>query len=523
MPEPTMRAVDSTEQGEPRLQAIELTKRFRAVTALDSVSIDLNVGEIHALVGENGAGKSTLIKVINGLYRADQGVVNLDGDPVSFNSPYEAWQSGISTVFQEINLEPLMSIAHNLFLGREPTRWGRFVDVKRMNREATALLRRYGVEVDVRRPLGSVGVAVQQMIAIVRAVSTDAKVIVLDEPTSSLEANEVAQLFRVLRMLRDEGVALLYVSHDLDEIFELCDQVTVLRDGRKVHAGPVSAISPLELVAKMLGKDVQDVSASGKTAFRNGQRQIGSEVLKATDLTRFLVLSDVSISVKAGEVVGLAGLLGSGRTETVQGILGLMPLDDGEVLVDSVPVKTGSPREAASRGIGLLAEDRQAEGIIPTMSVRDNITLAAGKSVARWGFVSQAKVEALVKDFVEKLQIKLADLDQSIAELSGGNQQKALIARLLCNDPKVVLLDEPTRGIDVGAKAEIQRLIDELAADGLAVVLISSELEDVIEGSDRVYVLKEGSIVGELGDHEISEESVMDLIAHGESPRWSKE
>lgn len=519
MLETNTRAVNTAEAGDPRLQAVELTKRFRGVTALESVSIELNPGEIHALVGENGAGKSTLIKLINGLYRPDEGAITLDGETISFNGPHEAWESGISTVFQEINLEPLMSIAQNLFLGREPTRWHGVVDVKKMNRDAAALLQRYGIAVDVRRVLGSVGVAIQQMIAIVRAVSTEPRVMILDEPTSSLEPREVEQLFGVLRILREEGVALLYVSHDLDEIFELCDQVTVLRDGKRVHTGPVSGITPLELVAKMLGKDARYVRASGKTAFGKERREIGSQVLKATGLTRFRVLSDVTIDVNAGEVVGLAGLLGSGRTETVQGIFGLMPLDDGQVLVNSNPIKTGSPGEAVSNGLGLLPEDRKAEGIVPTMSVRDNITLAAGKSATRWGFVSPSKVDELVDGFVERLQIKLADLDQSIAELSGGNQQKVLIARLLCNDPEAVMLDEPTRGIDVGAKAEIQTLIDELAANGLAVVLISSELEDVIEGSDRVFVLKEGSIVGELHDVEITEESVMQLIAHGGQPQ----
>lgn len=517
MPESTMRAVPSEEAANPMLQAVELTKHFRGVTALDSVSIELRGGEVHALVGENGAGKSTLIKLINGIYRADEGVITLDGERVAFSGPHEAWQFGISTVFQEINLEPFMSIAQNLFLGREPTRlWG-LTDVRKMNRDAASLLRRYSVDVDERRPLGSVGMAVQQMIAIVRAVSTDARVVILDEPTSSLEPNEVDQLFRVIRMLRDEGVALLYVSHDLDEIFELCDQVTVLRDGKRVHTGPVSAITPLELVATMLGREVQDVRRSGKTAFEIEHREIGGQVLYAGGLTRSRVLSDVTVDVSAGEVVGLAGLLGSGRTETVQGIFGLMPLDDGEVFVNSTPVKTGSPGEAVSNGIGLLPEDRKAEGIVPTMSVRDNITLAANKSATKWGFVSKSKVDALVERFVDRLQIKLVDLDQSVAELSGGNQQKVLIARLLCNDPDVVMLDEPTRGIDVGAKAEIQRLISELAADGLAVILISSELEDVIEGSNRVFVLKEGSIVGELRGDEIGENAVMHLIAHGRS------
>ncbi len=502
-------------RGEPTLQAIDLTKRFPGVTALDSVSVDIYPGEVHALVGENGAGKSTLIKLINGVYGADEGELRLEGEPVAFAGPREAWESGISTTFQEINLEPFMTVAQNLLLGREPMRGFGLVDVKRMNADAARLLRRYGIAVDERRPLGSVGVAVQQMIAIVRAVSTDAKVVILDEPTSSLEPTEVAQLFRVIRILRDDGVALLYVSHDLDEIFELCDQVTVLRDGRRVHTGPVAQITRLELVATMLGREVQDVRSSGKTAFDIGGRRIGSEpVLAASGLTRHRVLTDVSVDVRAGEVVGLAGLLGSGRSETVQGIFGLMRLDDGEVRVKDTVLKQGSPAAAVSHGVGLLPEDRKADGIVPTMSVKDNITLAASRSVAKWGFVSPSKVETLVKKYVDRLQIKVTDLDQSVDELSGGNQQKVLLARLLCNDPGVVLLDEPTRGIDVGAKAEIQGLIDELAKEGLAVILISSELEDVIEGSNRVFVLKEGVVVGELHGEDISEDAVMDLIAH---------
>ena len=501
-------------RGEPTLQAIDLTKRFPGVIALDAVSLDIYPGEVHALVGENGAGKSTLIKLINGVYRADEGELRLEGEPVSFAGPRQAWEAGISTTFQEINLEPFMTVAQNLLLGREPMRGFGLVDVKKMNADAARLLRRYGIAVDERRPLGSVGVAVQQMIAIVRAVSTDAKVVILDEPTSSLEPNEVEQLFRVIRILRDDGVALLYVSHDLDEIFELCDQVTVLRDGRRVHTGPVAEITRLELVATMLGRDVQDVRSSGKTAFDIEGRRIGEPVLAASGLSRHRVLSDVTVDVRAGEVVGLAGLLGSGRSETVQGIFGLLRLDDGEIKVNQVVLKRGSPAAAVSEGVGLLPEDRKAEGIVPTMSVKDNITLAAGRSVAKWGFVSSSKVEEIVGKYVDRLQIKVTDLDQSVGELSGGNQQKVLLARLLCNDPDVVLLDEPTRGIDVGAKAEIQALIDELAVGGLAVILISSELEDVIEGSNRVFVLKEGMVVGELQGEAISEDAVMDLIAH---------
>jgi ribose transport system ATP-binding protein len=499
---------------QPALQAVGLTKRFPGVTALDSVSIDFHAGEVHAVVGENGAGKSTLIKLINGVYRADDGDLILEGSPVEFAGPRDAWEAGISTTFQEINLQPFLSVAQNLHLGREPTGRFGFVDVRRMNTDATELLARYGISIDVRKPLGSVGVAIQQMIAIVRAVSTDAKVVILDEPTSSLEPSEVEQLFRVIRILRDDNVALLYVSHTLDEIFEICDRVSVLRDGHLVHTGPVADITPLRLVATMLGRDAREVRKTGKTAFSIEGRKPGSEpVLSVSGLTRFRLLNDVSLDVSAGEVVGLAGLLGSGRTETVESIFGLIDLDSGTVTMNGSSVKAGSPTTSVQRGIGLLPEDRNADGIVPTMSVKDNITLAANRSVAKWGFVSGAKVNKLVDHYVERLQIKVADVNQSVAELSGGNQQKVLLARLLCFEPEVVLLDEPTRGIDVGAKAEIQSLIDELALDGLAVILISSELEDVVEGSNRVLVLKDGAVVGLLVGDQISEESVMDIIA----------
>lgn len=499
---------------QPALQTVGLTKRFPGVTALDSVSIDFHPGEVHAVVGENGAGKSTLIKIINGVYRADEGTLILNRTPVDFDGPREAWESGISTTFQEINLQPFLSVAQNLYLGREPTHRLGLVDTRKMNTDATELLARYGMSIDVRRPLGSVGVAVQQMIAIVRSVSTDAKVVILDEPTSSLEPSEIEQLFRVIRILRDDKVALLYVSHAMDEIFEICDRVSVLRDGKLVHTGAVADITRLQLVATMLGRDAREVRTSGKTAFSIEGRRPGSEpVLSASGLTRSRMLNGVSLEVSAGEVVGLAGLLGSGRTETVESIFGLIDLDAGTVRMNGSTVKSGSPTTSVKRGIGLLPEDRKADGIIPAMSVKENITLAANRSVAKWGFVARSKVNALVEHYVERLQIKVADVNQSVAELSGGNQQKVLLARLLCTEPEVVLLDEPTRGIDVGAKAEIQQLIDELALGGLAVILISSELEDVVEGSNRVVVLKDGAVIGVLVGEEISEQSVMDIIA----------
>ncbi|MEU8356821.1 sugar ABC transporter ATP-binding protein [Nonomuraea sp. NPDC048882] len=502
------------------LEARGVSKRFPGVLALDGVSLALRPGEVHALVGENGAGKSTLIKVFTGVYQPDGGELRYQGGPAAFGTPLEAQRAGISTIYQEVNLVPMMSVARNLLLGREPR--GRFgvIDAAAMYGEAERVLSGYGVDTDVRRPLRTLGVGAQQMVALARAVSVDARVVIMDEPTSSLEPREVETLFGVIRRLRDSGIAVMYVSHRLDELYRVCDQVTVLRDGRLAHTGPMAELERLKLISLMLGRDQNEVRTAGLTSFSRDHAEgdaqgsgNGAPVVEARGLTRRHVLDRVDVSVKPGEVVGLGGLLGAGRTETAKAIVGALPLDGGQVLVAGAPLRAGSTSAAIRAGVSLLPEDRKAEGIIPTLSVRENIALAALPSMGRAGVVSEAKIDRIVEIFMRRLRIKAASPHQLVSELSGGNQQKVLLARWLAVRPKVLLLDEPTRGIDVGAKAEVQALIDELAREGLGVLLISSDLEELVEGADRILVLREGAVVGELSGDEVTEERIMATIA----------
>jgi monosaccharide-transporting ATPase len=498
----------------PVLEVRQVSKEFPGVVALDKVSLDLVPGEVHALVGENGAGKSTLIKVVTGVYPPDGGEVRYLGRPVAFGQPRDAQTAGISTIYQEINLVPLLSVARNLFLGREPRNRLGLIDLGRMHRDAVGLLGRYGVSVDVRRPLQELGLGLQQMVAVARAVSTEARVVIMDEPTSSLEPQEVDRLVEVIDLLRAQQVALLYVTHKLDEVFRICDRVTVLRDGHLVHTGAVAGITRLGLVATMLGREAAEVRAKGLTSFGEGHTSRGGgPVLSADGLGRKHLLHGVSVQVGAGEVVGLAGLLGSGRTETAKAIVGAQPLDEGRVSVAGRPLRLGSPGAAIRAGVAMLPEDRKAEGIVPGLSIRENIVLAALPALARVGVVSERRIDELVGSFIQRLRIKASSPDQKVAELSGGNQQKVLLARMLCLEPKVLLLDEPTRGIDVGAKAEVQQLIDQLAGRGLGVLLISSELEEVTEGADTVVVLRDGTVVGTLRGDDIGEDRIMGLIA----------
>jgi monosaccharide-transporting ATPase len=495
------------------LEVQGVSKRFAGVVALADVSVELRAGQVHALVGENGAGKSTLIKVLTGVHQPDQGSIVYRGQPVTFARPLDAQAAGISTIYQEVNLVPLMSVARNLFLGREPTTRLGLIDFGRMHREARESLARYGIHVDVRRPLRELGLGVQQMVAIARAVDADHRVVIMDEPTSSLEPREVERLMDVVGLLRREGVAVVYVSHRLDEVFRLCDMVTVLRDGRRVHTGPIAEITRLELVSKMLGRALSEVARARTMFGTHDSSQETGPMLRATGLTRRRVLDGVTVEVRAGEVVGLAGLLGSGRTETAKSIYGAQPLDSGVVEVAGQEVKPGSPRAAISAGIALIPEDRKADGIIPTLSVRENIVLAALPTLSRAGFVSRRRQDALVDTLIRRLRIKASSPDQRVSELSGGNQQKVLLARVLCLEPRVLLLDDPTRGIDIGAKAEIQGLISDLAEAGLAVVLISSELEEVVEGADRIVVLRDGAVVGTLAGAEVTQDGVLGMIA----------
>ncbi len=499
---------------DPVLEARSVSKRFPGVVALDDVSFALRAGEVHALVGENGAGKSTLIKVLTGVYQSDEGEVRVSGEPVRFARPFEAQQAGISTIYQEVNLVPLMSVARNIFLGREPKNRFGLIDFPRMNRETTELLDGFGVRVDPKRPLHTLGIGTQQMVALARAVSVQAQVVIMDEPTSSLEPREVETLFRVIENLRGQGIAVLYVSHRMDELYRICDRVTVLRDGCHIHTGELAPLERMQLVSMMLGRDMAEVRRDGLTGFAaEGHDAARTPVLTATGLDRRHQLHDISAELYAGEVLGLGGLLGSGRSETAKALTGALPLDGGEITVDGKRLGRPTPAAAIRAGISMLPEDRKAEGIVPGLSVRENIVLAAMPRLSKAGIVSRAKQDRIVEIFMKRLRIKASSPEQKVGELSGGNQQKVLLARWLCLEPKVLLLDEPTRGIDVGAKAEVQSLIDELAREGLAVLLISSDIEELIEGADRIVVLRGGAVAGELAGDEVDESRLLEVLA----------
>jgi ribose transport system ATP-binding protein len=503
--------------GAPLLQMQGIAKSFNGVPALAGASLEVRAGEVMALVGQNGAGKSTMIKILTGAYRRDAGEVRFQDTPVDFASPKAAQAGGISTIYQEINLVPYRSVAENIGLGREPRRFG-LIDWPRLNEDAARTLRRFRVEADVRRPLQEFSIAVQQMVAIARAVSFDARLVIMDEPTSSLDEGEVAVLFDVIRQLRDEGVAVVFVSHKLDELYAVCDRVTVMRDGRTVAVSPMAEIGRLELVAAMLGRDLAQVMVEGA---RDPHADIAREheaLLEADALAVGRRVQDVSFAVRRGEIVGLAGLLGSGRSETVRAVFGAEPASGGRLTFEGRELAPSEPADAIGAGIGFSSEDRKAEGIVPDLSVRENLTLALLPRLASAGVVDEARQREVVDRFIARLGIKAAGPEQKIRELSGGNQQKVLLARWLCMDPKLLMLDEPTRGIDVGAKAEILKLVRELAAQGLGVVMVSSELEELIEACDRVTVLRDGRSVSELARGQLSEQAIMTAMAHGDAP-----
>ncbi len=505
----------SNKQAEPLLRIEHLAKAFPGVIALADASLTVGRGEVHALVGQNGAGKSTLIKILTGAHRKDAGTIFFDGKPVEFRTPQDAQSNGVSTIYQEINLVPYRSVAENIFMGREPRRFG-FINWRRMNREAAKVLERMGIKADVSQPLMNLNVATQQMVAIARAVSFESQLVVMDEPTSSLDDREVAKLFEVIRGLKATGTSVIFITHRLDELYQVCDRVTIMRDGRTVAERPMHEITKLDLVAAMLGKELGEVRREGQTAFTGGTHQGGQVLLQARHLQRGRALRDASVDVGAGEIVGLAGLLGSGRTEVARAVFGADRIEDGEIRFEGEPANFGSPADAIEAGIGFCSEDRKVEGIIPYLSVEENMTLAAMPMLAHHGIVSRPQQRALVERFIERLAIRTSGPDQKIRELSGGNQQKVLLARWLCLNPKLLILDEPTRGIDVGAKAEIQGLINELADNGLGVLMISSEIEELTEGSDRVVVLRDGRTVSELPGEAISQDAIMRAMAHGD-------
>ncbi len=496
----------------PLLVMRDIDKRFQGAQALTAATLEVAPAEVMALVGQNGAGKSTLIKVLTGAHRKDAGSIVFGGQEIEFASPQEAQRGGISTIYQEINLIPYRSVAENIFLGRQFRRYG-LLDWRRMNREAADLLRRFAIEIDVRRPLMEFSTAIQQMVAIARAVSFKSRLVIMDEPTSSLDEREVAVLFDVIRQLRAEGVAVIFITHRLDELYQICDRVTVMRDGRTVMTSRMAEIDKLHLIAAMLGRDLEAVRERA-TGFHGASGAAGGEVLAADGLAIGRKVTSARVEVRAGQIVGLAGLLGSGRTEVARAIFGADPPDAGAIRLMGKTAAPGEPAEAIAIGVGFCTEDRKVEGIIPDMSVRENITLALLPRLTRAGMVDETRQREIVDRFMARLAIKASSAEQKIRELSGGNQQKVLLARWLCTDPKLLILDEPTRGIDVGAKAEIQSLIKELADQGLGVLMISSELEEIVEGADRVFVLSDGRTVADLPRAEVNGPAIMAAMAH---------
>lgn len=503
----------TSSQNNNLLSMQKIDKAFAGIPALSAASLEVNRGEIHALIGQNGAGKSTLIKILTGYVSRDDGAITFDQAPFSARSPQDAKAKGISTIYQEINLVPYRSVTENICLGRERRKFG-LLDWKAMHEEARNLMARFNLDIDVRKPLHNFNTATQQMVAIARAIGFKAQLVIMDEPTSSLDEREVNVLFEVIRQLKQSGISVIFVSHKLDELYAVCDRVTIMRDGRTIKTSDMKSISKIELVASMLGRDIAQVSKHA-TAFGGRKGKIGDVVLEAKNLRAGHKVQDVSLSVRHGEIVGLAGLLGAGRTETARLLFGADKISQGTVELNNKAFKPREPIDAIAQGIGFSSEDRKLEGIVPDMSVAENMTLALIPQITKAGIVDEAQQRAIVANFITRLGIKCSGPSQRIRELSGGNQQKVLLARWLAMNPKLLILDEPTRGIDVGAKAEIQTIVKELAEQGLGVLMISSELEEVIEGSDRVFVLRDGHNVAEFSGKQITETAVMAAMAHG--------
>jgi simple sugar transport system ATP-binding protein len=492
-----------------------IDKSFPGVQALKQVNLTLASGEIHALVGENGAGKSTLIKVLTGVERPDGGTITLDGAEVSIRSPLHAQSLGISTVYQEVNLCPNLTVAENLLIGRQPMRLGH-VDWNAMNRRAREILQGLDIEIDVARPLGSYSIAIQQMAAIARAlVISSAKVLVLDEPTSSLTGHETDQLFRVMRKLKGEGIAILFITHFLDQVYEVSDRVTILRNGALVGVYETAVLPRLTLITLMLGRSLTELNDINQHKIESSQH-IGTEpLLQADGLGLVGSIAPFDLVLHTGEVVGLAGLLGSGRTEMAQLLFGIDQPTEGSLTMDGKPVRNFSPIGSIERGVALCPEDRKAEGIVADLTVRENIIMAMQASRGWFRHLSTSDQYAIADKYIKLLSIATPSADQPVRNLSGGNQQKVILARWLATNPRLLILDEPTRGIDVGTKADIQKLVLSLAEEGKSCIFISSELEEVLRTSHRVVVMRDRAKVTEFAG-EVDERAIMNAIAGGE-------
>jgi rhamnose transport system ATP-binding protein len=496
----------------PMLEMSGVAKSFGPVVALRSAGLRLETGSIHALVGENGAGKSTLVKIIAGLYHRDAGEFRLNGMDVDFNSTAQSKAAGIAVIYQEPTLFPDLSVTENVFMGRQPVgRFGR-IDRKAMRREVEALFQRLAVRIDPDRPAEGLSIADQQVIEIAKAVSLDARVLIMDEPTAALSGIEVDRLFTIARSLRDEGRALLFISHRFDEVFDLCDIVTVMRDGTTISTMAIADTRVDELVRQMVGRDVTDL-------FPKQEAEIGGPLLEVEGLSSAGVFHDISFTVRAGEIVGLAGLVGAGRSEVARAIFGVDGYDTGSVHLAGRPVKKGDPPRAMRQGLALVPEDRRKQGLVLESSVARNVTLAIRNQLARAGLITSGAESRAASVWASRLEVKTNALSTIAATLSGGNQQKVVLAKWLATQPKVLIIDEPTRGIDVGTKAEVHRLLSELAGRGIGILMISSELPEVLGMADRVLVMREGRLTADLDRSDATSENVMFAATHATGAR----
>jgi len=494
-----------------------ICKFFPGVKALQNVDFTLRKGEIHALMGENGAGKSTLIKVLTGVYEKDGGEIHVEGNEaaVSIRSPQEAQAAGISTVYQEITLCPNLSVAENMYIGRGK---GAFTNWKEMNRKAGEILDNLGIPASPKQQLGTCSIAIQQMVAIARAVDMECKVLILDEPTSSLDEQEVQKLFGLMRDLKAKGVGIIFVTHFLDQVYEVCDRITVLRDGQLVGEYAIENLPRVQLVSKMLGKELDDMASIRKEEEKTGaEKNLGVPVLEAEGLCSAADIKPFDFNIHKGEVNGFTGLLGSGRSECVRAIFGADRVTSGKVKMNGKSVKISKPLDAMRNGIGYLPEDRKGDGIVGDLSVRENIILALQVMKGFFRPISRAQAEAFADEYIKLLEIKTASSDTPIKSLSGGNQQKVILARWLLTNPQYLILDEPTRGIDIGTKIEIQKLVLKLAEEGKSVTFISSEIDEMLRTCSRLIVMRDRKVVGELTEGELTQTNIMATIAGGEA------
>jgi inositol transport system ATP-binding protein len=499
---------------EPLLRMTGIGKRFPGVHALDNVDLEIGAGEIHALLGENGAGKSTLLKILSGAQRPDTGSITLAGQPITLGHPHDAQLLGIVTIYQEFTLAPNMTIAENVFIGREPGP-GVFVNWRKMADDTRALTARIGLDINPLMLVRELSIAEQQMVEIARALSMKSRLIIMDEPTSALSSSEVDKLFAIARELKAQGLTIVFVTHRLEEVFRICDRYTVLRDGKVVGSGAVAETSVGGIIRMMVGREVNALFAHREVA------KVGEVALAVEGLSRrgnardayAAVLDDVSLSVRHGEILGVAGLVGAGRTEMARAVFGADPFDTGRVLVNGTPVTIRSPQEAIRHGIGLVPEDRKQQALFLSLAIRTNISMAALDQLRRWQFfVDETAERKLVEQYRHALNIRMASPEQLVVNLSGGNQQKVVLARWLALRPKVLIVDEPTRGIDVGAKVEVHNLLYEMASQGIAIIAISSELPEVLAISDRIVTMREGRVTGEISRDKADEEVLMSMM-----------